>query len=295
MARLKDTILGTEAFGAQSQNPDGIVDISQLQSGQNGISTNFAGYVSNTAYVRRNLIAVLVEAPKGFQYLPNPERWVATLKSLIELHANSIEGLTSTLTVEHVEEAVGGAGEMQETLSNVTRERSTPTFNWTEKAGKPVNNFLTAWITMLMMDPETKIPSVMALAGEKPTDVLPDFNSMTVLFIEPDPTNTRVVDAWLSTNMQPKSAGEVIGTRDLTVGGELTQYSVPFSALTQTGEGVRKLAQTYLAEMSKTGVNPNLSEAFVQGIEEDIKASDAGYADSVAAKAQQSLTTPTSA
>lgn len=308
MARLKDAILGNQAFGEKKQDATGIPDISQLDVGQNGYHTNFAGYASNAAYVRKNIIAVLVEAPSGFQNLPNPEKWVSTLKSLVELHPNSIEGLNNTLTVEHVEEAVGGAGEMQETVSNVTRERSVPVFNWTEKYGKPINAFFHTWITNLMMDPETKVPAIMArggndtLSGEAPTDVLPDFYSMTVLFFEPDPTHTKVVEAWLSTNMQPKSAGEVVGSRDLTAAGETSQYAIEFTALTQTGQGVRELAQTYLNEMNKPAINPNLEPAFVKDVraanlgdayaEQDVIASETGYTDSVASMSENATTSP---
>lgn len=297
MARLKDAILNNKAYGEKKQDATGISDISLLDVGQNGYHTNFAGYASNAAYVRKNIIAVLVEAPAGFQNLPQPDKWVATLKSLVELHPNSIEGLSGTLTVEHVEEAVGGSGEMQETLSNVTRERSEPVFNWTEKYGKPINSFFHTWITNLMMDPETKVPAVMArgsgdaLEGTQPTDILPDYHSMTVLFLEPDPTHTKVVEAWLSTNMQPKTAGEVVGSRDLTAAGESSQYAIGFTALTQMGQGVREMAQTYLNEMNRDSINPNLEPAFTADsrganldgsyAEQDVKASEAGYADSV--------------
>lgn len=277
--RLARQILGHEAYGEKSMNARGMVDIAQLQAGQNGFQTDFEGYVNNAAYVRRNLIAVLVEAPRGFQHLPNPEQWVATLKSLVELHAQSIEGLQSTLTVDFAETAVGGAGEMQEDISNVTRARSTPTFTWVEKYGKPINSFLTGWITNLIMDPITKVPNIMTRSGAKPTDLLPDYTSATILFIEPDPTHTRVVHAWLSTNMMPKTAGEVIGTRDLTAGGETVNYSVEFTALTQEGMGVQLLAQRYLDEMNLSAVNPNLRPAFVDRIEADIRDSDSGYQD----------------
>lgn len=277
--RLQRQILGHDAYGEKRMDAPGMVDIAQLQAGQNGFRTDFEGYVNNSAYVRRNLIAVLVEAPRGFQHLPNPEQWVATLKSLVELHPNSIEGLTSTLTVDFAETTVGGAGEIQEDIANVTRERSTPTFTWTEKYGKPINSFLTGWITNLMMDPITKVPNIMTRSGAKPTDILPDYTSATILFIEPDPTHTRVVHAWLSTNMMPKTAGEVTGSRDLTSAGESVEYSVEFTSLTQEGLGVQLLAQRYLDEMNMNAVNPNLKPAFVDKIEADIRAEDSGYHD----------------
>lgn len=291
MARLKESILknateegipaervhenGTwEAYSERHLQP--MVDISEPSAGQNGPFTNFEGYVSNSTYVRRNLIAVLIEAPRGFDHLPDSDKWRKTLKALVELQADSIEGLTSTLTADFVEHAVGGAGEMQEDISNVTRARSTPTFNWTEKYGKPINAFLTGWITELLMDPISKVPGVVTRAlqnGENtgnntppgPTpDMLPDFTGMTVLFFEPDPTHTRVIHAWLCTNMHPKTAGEVVGNRDLTSAGESVQYSVEFTSLTQEGYGVRLYAQRVLDEMNENAINPNTMPAFVE-------------------------------
>jgi hypothetical protein len=279
--KLERHILGDEAYGEKRMDSNGMVDITILQVGQNGFRTDFEGFVNNSAYVRRNIIAVLVEAPRGFQHLPQSQFWVATLKSLIELHAQTIEGLTSTLTVSYVENAVGGAGEMQEDLQNVVRERSTPTFTWVEKYGKPINAFFEGWITNLMMDPITKVPNIMTRNDpqKRPTDILPDYTSCTVLFIEPDPTHTRVVSAWLSTNMMPDTAGETVGSRDLTSPNDSTVYTIKFTALTQQGLGVQLLAQRYMDEMNMSAVNPNLKPAFVQHIEEDIVAEDSGYQD----------------
>lgn len=288
MARYKDSLMGeSEAFNKDRNTP--MVNIAKLESGQNGRATQFDGYVSNANYVRRNLIAILVEAPSGFQDLPNGDKWVATLKSLVELHAQSIEGLQSTLTAEFTETAVGGAGEMQEDISNVTRARSTPTFTWVEKYGKPINAFLGGWITNLLMDPITKVPNVVTINPTAPTDTLPDYTGATILFFEPDPTHTRVLEAWLSTNMHPKTAGEVVGSKELTAGGETQSYSVEFTALTQHGAGVREFAQRYLDELNRSLVNPNLTPAFVQAIEADVKAAEAGYANQVDKMSQEAL------
>ena len=199
------------------------------------------------------------------------------MKALVELHAKTIEGLQSTLTVEYSETPVGGAGEMQEDVTNVTRARSNPSFTWTEKYGKPINAFLDGWILNLIMDPQTKFPAVVTRGSKKPTDLLPDYNGMTVMFVEPDPTHTKVVQAWLCTNMRPKTGGDVTGRRDLTAAGETVDYQVEFTAVTQVGAGVNKFAQRLLDEMTLTGANPNLRPAFVDQITADVKAGDAGY------------------
>lgn len=278
MSRLKDTILDNgRAYSHGKQTP--MVDLKN--GAQFGYQTDFTQYVSNSAYVKRNLIALLVEAPRGFQDLDDPDRYVAALKALVELHPRTIDGLNSTLTVEFVENAVGGAGEVQQDVGNVTRARSEPAFTWTEKYGKPVSSFLKSWILNLIMDPISKVPGVVTRGTRKPTDLLPDYNSMTVMFIEPDPTHTKVQQAWLCTNMKPNGAGDETGRRDLTAGGESLDISVTFSALTQVGAGVDKFAQSLLDELTLTGSNPNLRPAFVDAIEADVKAGESGYVNQV--------------
>lgn len=282
MTRLSDTILGNRGYSQYSQVP--MVDL--RNGAQNGPMTDTGSYVSNSAYVRRSIIAILIEAPRGFQDLDSPDVYVETLKALVELHPKSIEGLQSTLTVEHVENAVGGGGEMQEDFSNVTRARSNPTFVWTEKYGKPISSFLRNWITGLIMDPITKFPTVISRGVRAPTDLLPDYNGMTVLFFEPDPTHTKVVESWLCTNMQPKSSGDITGRRDMTQAGESIDYSIEFTSLTQHGVGVHQFAQRILDGMNLNGMNPNLQKAFVQQISEDVKAAEKGYTETLDTEAR---------
>lgn len=247
------------------------------QGGSMGAMPSYTTYNASAAYVKRHLIPIVIDAPRGFGDLDNPDQWRASLKSILELHAKSIEGLRSTLSAEYVGKAVGGAGEQQYDPSNVTREQSTPTFTLPELYGKPINNFLEGWITNLIMDPNTKLPAVVSRGKSSPSDLLPDYTGATVMFIEPDPTGRFVQNAWLCTNMMPKTGGENEGRRDLTSAMEGVDYSVEFTALTQTGYGVNKLAQKLLDEINYTGGNPATMPAFVDGISADIKAADHGY------------------
>ncbi|QVD49097.1 hypothetical protein LUCX_27 [Xanthomonas phage vB_XciM_LucasX] len=280
--RLQNAILGpNSAYAQATQAPMLNLEV----GGQQGPMTDFTGYVSNSAYVRRNVICLLVAAPRGFRDLDNPEIWEQTLKSLVELHAKSIEGLNSTLTVEHVENAVGGAGEMQQDLSNVTRARSTPTFVWTEKYGQPVRAFLEGWVTQLMMDPITKGPAILS-TGRRPSDLLPDYTGATMLFFEPDPTFTKVTKAWLCTNMRPTNQiAENTGRRDLTQAGESVDYTVEFTSLTQVGAKVTEFAQSRLDAMNLTGLNPNLQNAFVTAIDPYVSGADNGYTEQLSNEA----------
>lgn len=273
MGRLTNAILQpTNAF-AQGHNAP-MLDLQN--GGQMGYAPDLTQWVSSQAYVRKNIIAILVEAPKGFQNLPNPDYWIGTLRALVELHAMSIEGLQAGLEVDTAENAVGGAGQMFEDFVDVKQARSQPVFRWTEKYGMSVANFLYGWITNLMMDPATKFANVATLSN-KPTDMLADMYSMTCAFIEPDPTHTKVVKSWLVTNMYPKSTGEIIGRRDLTAASEPTSYDVNFTGIAQYGLGVDAFCQTLLTGINITGANPYLQQAFVSQIDAAVSSTSTGY------------------
>lgn len=78
--------------------------------------------------------------------------------------------------------------------------------------------FHQGWITNLMMGPDTRFANIATLSGitsmSQPPHMLADMYSVTMLFIEPDPTHTRVVKSWLVTNMYPAGAGDILGSRE---------------------------------------------------------------------------------
>ena len=282
MSRLANAILnqnGGVAYSSGHKAP--MLDLQF--GGQMGFAPDLSEWVSNQAYVRRNLICLLVEAPKGFKYLPNSEQWIATLRSLVELHPLSIEGLNAGLEVEIASNPFGGAGQIQEDFTNVTEVQSKPVFRWAEKYGMPIAHFFRGWITNLMMDPNTKFANVSTIAGQKPADMLADQYAATMIFIEPDPTHTKVVKSWLVTNMFPTGTGDISGRRDLTQANETPTYDISFTGIAQFGLGVDNFAQKLLDGISLTGANPNLRPAFVDNITQDILATKKSYEKNVEA------------
>ena len=278
MSRLANAILdSSKAYAKGHQAP--MLDLTY--GGQQGYAPDLTEWVSNQAYIRRNLICLLVSAPTGFASMPHGDKYIATLKSLVELHAQTIEGLAAGLSIETVETAVGGAGEMQEHFTNVTRARSQPVFRFEEKYGLPVFNFFSSWVRWLMMDPDSKVATVGTLAaGQRPTDMLADRYAATMAFIEPDPTHTKVVKSWLITNMFPKGDLELVGRRELSAASEQTTYDVNFTALSQFGEGVDAFCQTLLDKINLVNANPYKRPAFVSKIDADVSAAG-GYGSKV--------------
>lgn len=270
---VQERLMQGRAFAQGYQHPM----LDPTFGGQLGFAPDLRYWVNNANYVQRNLIPILVEAPRFFQYLQNPDKWRDALRAMVELHPRTIEGLNSTLTVEVDSTPVGGAGEIQQEFVNVTRARSEPVFTWDEKYGRPFGTMLENWITQGMMDPATKVANIGTLAGQRPNDMLPDQYAMTMLFIEPDPMHRHVLKAWLITNMFPQGTGDITGRRDITSPLPLQQINVTFSALTQVGAGVNAVAQSVLDGINITNANPNLRAAFIQEIAPDVMSTRNGY------------------
>lgn len=282
MARTIQPMLGNAAFGQYSKTP--VLDPSY--GGQMGWSPNLSEWTSNQAYVRPNLICVLLEAPKFFSLMPDPAKMVQILKSFVELHAKTIDGLKAGLVATYEQHAIGGAGEMQDELTNVTRDRSEPVFTCHELYGMPIAKFLDIWLRYGGMDPETKH----ALIHTLPTNITPladylaDWFTMSCIFIEPDVTHKHVVKSWVVSNMAPKGTGDIVGKKDKTGAGELTEMSVEFTGIAQFNFGTSPFAQTILDGINLTNANPALRESFIASISPDVLAAK-GYKEQVASVA----------
>jgi len=288
MPRVTDTILpaGT-AFNRYAFAP--MVDLTN--GGQMGHLPDYAGYLGNTPYVKRNLVAVVIEFPRGFNDMEDPEKMRETFKALIELHPKSIEGFSTQMQVENREIMFGGAGEIHEAPGDVKRNRAAPSFGYDDKYGRPIARFYEHWITELIMDPETKYPNVVTRGTVQIADLLPDYIGATILFFEPDPTFRKIDKAYLCTNMWPKSAPPVEASRDITQGGDVSSFNIEYTSITQQGRGVVTFAQRVLDSINLTGTNPNLRPAFIDKITADVTAlTDTGYAEALALAGRQAIT-----
>lgn len=274
MSRMSDSMLlpgvGLSAgVNRRMSNPN--------YAGVMGWSPNPTHWVNKTGYVRRNLIPVVLRAPAGFAYMPNPNDWYAATRSIFETHPITIEGLNSTLTVAAADTPYGAAGEQFQDPTNVTRERSSPSFTLPDIYGAPVNAYLETWIQYLIMDAETKTALINTLGGQIPPDMMADIYTMDMLFIEPDPQQSKVVRAWIVYNMFPMSGGEVVGRRDPASDMEQVRYNIPMAGFAQVGTGVKAFAQSVLDGMRIAGANPMHRRTYLEGIDADIVRARTGF------------------
>lgn len=267
MSRLSDAILS----GGYNRDPNkAMLDLKY--GGQHGWTPNLTEWVSNSAYVSRPLTCILIEPPRMFSVMPDSQKWVASLKALFELHARSIDGLTASLTVDTDQHPVGGAGEQQEEVTNVTREKSSPKFTFVEKYGRPIQNLLEYWIRYGLMDPETKFALLGTMNRPEVKDILADWYSATCLFFVPDPMFKTIDKAWLTTNMFPKSTGDITAKRDLTSGQEILTLDIEFTGISQYGLGVNQFAQSILDNIRTTNADPFMKPSFADKISADVEA-----------------------
>jgi hypothetical protein len=273
MARIPQVLMKNKAWSASEPTPQ--VDLAY--GGQFGWTPVLTEWVSNQAYIRRNLVCVLLEAPRLFQKMPDPPKWVQTLRSLVELHPLRIEGLNAGLTVETAEHAVGGAGEMQREFTNVTRARTDVTFTYSsDKYGNPIQTFLDAWIRYGMMDPDTKT-ALMGTIDSYDGDMLADMYSFSAVFFEPTPEGRKVHRAWVVTNMFPVTTGDIIGKRDLTSASEISELSINVGGIAQYGNGAVALAQKLLDAMNFNGANPMFMHNVLDDESADVKAANKNF------------------
>ena len=279
MARLTNTILDPNVGLCNCVNAP-IIDTTF--GGTHGWSIDYDQYLSNKAYVSRNIFCLLLEAPRFFSLMPNPSWWVQMLKSIMEDGTRVIEGLNAGLKVDVEEHPIGGAGEMQQEPTNVTRERTEPSITFDERDGAPIQFFMEQWIRYGLMDPEVKLALAATLNGTQPIDLLPDWYSMSCIFIQPDPTGLYSFRAWLVANMFPLGTGEIVGKKDKTTALEQLTLQIPFSGFAQFNLGTNVLGQKLMSAINLVNANPYFRPAFVQNISADVSAATvAGYQEGI--------------
>lgn len=277
MARVTEALMGSVAFNSGRD----LALLAPEYGGQFGWATNPAEWVSAQSYVPRNLIPIVLESPRFFNFMPDSSRWVAAWKLFVEKHARTIEGLKAGLTVDVGEHAFGGAGEQFQEFLDVKRERSTLTFGMVDKYGNVLQRFLEFWITYGMMHPETKTPLSITVDNAEPTDNLADWYSGSIAFIEPSMDGKKCLRCWISTNVWPQGTGPIEGKMDKTSALSIKELSLEFSALTFINEGTRTFGQELLDAITMTYANPQLRASFITSIAADVKAVTNGFKESV--------------
>lgn len=266
-SKLTDAML-TTGFAAGAGRP--MLDPSY--GGMNGWSPEYGQWVNNQAHVSRPVHFVLLDAPEMFDLFTNAAKWRQALKATMELHSYTIDGLDMELKVDVDSHALGGSGELQHEVTNVTRGVSTPKHQYVEKYGRPIQRMHEFWIRYGLMDPETKFALMGGLESDRVKDLTANWYAATGIYIQPCPLHKHVDRAWLRSNMFPGGAGVATAKRDLKSGQEITYLDIEYHGFMTVGDGVNALAQQILdtAFANRKNADPNMRKAHVPyGTESD--------------------------
>lgn len=274
MPRLTGTIDDSQTgFNLGNEHP--IVSLDH--GGAFGHAVNWKALASDTPHLKQRLHVRVMECPEGFDDLDDPEKWRKALVSIFERHAEQWSGIQSTIQVQTQEMKYGHGGEVVEAVSKLTRARTTPNATYTDKYGRPISHFHIGWGLNLLGDPDTNIPNVVTREGYQPREFLLDYYSATVLWFIPDITMRYIDFAWLSGGVFPKSMPPEEGSRDGSAPTELINFSIEYAAVTQTGAGVKRLAQRILNQMRLTGTSPYYRNAFLDEVDANVMATEQTY------------------
>jgi len=211
-------------------------------------------WMHEQAYQKRDVIPVVLQVPRMFDLLPNSKEWKTAVKSLLEVHAKTIDGLNSSLTVDVNEHELGLSGATFKEVADVKREATSVTITIDERMGIPFEILLDTWVRYGLMDPDLKAPLITRIidAANLPPAWTADWYTVTALFIEPDVLYRQVVRAWLVSNLFPTSVPDLIGKKDKRSGRELKEMSIELGgfAIPSTNKRVRQLAQSVLTNLA---------------------------------------------
>lgn len=238
----------------------------------NGASIN--EWMHDQQYLKRDLIPIVISVPKMFELFPNTDSWKQAVKAMLEVHAKTIDGLNSSLSVNKTDKELGLSGAKFEEVSDVTRESSSVAITVDEKYGNPFEILLDVWIRYGLLDPDLKAPLITRIASEDllPNVWSPEWYAMSAIFIEPDVLLRKPIHAWLVNNMFPDANPDITGKKDKNSGRDGKTISITLGgfAIPHTNKRVMKLAKQVLTNLELWNKDPEDMLLPVDKIDESI-------------------------
>lgn len=180
-------------------------------------------YVSNAPYLPRNLIPKVVRFPSGM-----PQEKQDALRTILELHLSEIGGVSSG-SVLHMESNGCYGWQLPE---------SSPYIEISEKYGKPI---------VQVLDDFTKMHVLNRMRTEL------EHGGLDILLIEPDPTYSHVMDAWLLRGVAFSNTGIAPQGRFLDrvyTEDDRVRYHIPLLCAVVRNPDVHKLAKDALNQLN---------------------------------------------
>jgi len=272
MAQVSTVSIGNQYLNPADTNQyvgDGLPSIDIRHGGQWGALPIIGGIANGKSinewmheqkYQKRPVIPTVISVPKMFDLLPNAAAWKSAVKAMIEVHAKTITGIDSSLTVETAEADLGISGAKFREAVKVTRASTNISITLEEKTGNPFEILLDVWIRYGLEDPELGAPLITRIVKKNklPSIWSPEWTTMTVLYTEPDVFLRKPVHAWLVSNHFPTTNPDITGGKDKMASREFKDLSLELGgfAIPHTNKRVKKLAQVVLNNLELWNKDP---------------------------------------
>lgn len=252
------------------------------RSGQNGTGVRITKLDGATPLVFNPVIPVVLTVPTMWNKFPQKQEM---LRALMETHARNISGIDFSYALETTQVQIGHDGQQMDAPTKTTRSQVNPSATFTEYTGNIIYKFFQDWMFDIQHpDTNASILPAMGLMDEDMPGWTMSAYSMSMLFIQPDPTGLpdRIIDAFVICNMFPKDMGEIGFQRQLGT-SETKERSINFTGIVQHNNNTKELGIRVMKMLGLHRINYNNALPGLAGsvdpnvaIQEDLKDKDGG-------------------
>jgi hypothetical protein len=188
-------------------------------------------WIANQPFYKQNLILVVTRFPKSVPDIPEQ-----MLKTILELHPFRIDGLKRGYRLE----TKTGA------KADYCHHESSVSMSFGEKSGRSISRMFETW-------------------GERIGGVGINENAtIDFMLIEPDPTHTKVVDAWHCKGMYPHHCSSIDGERNLSLERSPQEIVVDWAGSVTRSREIDQRAQDLLNGLQIMNADPFLASPIEQ-------------------------------
>jgi len=226
------------------------------RSGQNGTGVRITKLDGATPLVFNPVIPVVLTVPTMWNKFPQKQEM---LRALMETHARNISGIDFSYALETTQVQIGHDGQQMDAPTKTTRSQVNPSATFTEYTGNIIYKFFQDWMFDIQHpDTNASILPAMGLMDEDMPGWTMSAYSMSMLFIQPDPTGLpdRIIDAFVICNMFPKDMGEIGFQRQLGT-SETKERSINFTGIVQHNNNTKELGIRVMKMLGLHRINYN--------------------------------------
>lgn len=236
--------------------------------GPYGIATQTRFIDASAPLVLEPVVPIVLKTPT--MYDPYTDLQMA-IKNIIETHATTISGIDHQLTLEVASRVAGNDGQNLETPTQTKRSAVSPSFVIPEVYGNHVGKIMNQWV----MDINHPDSNIAFSRFSNPPPFIPSAYSMSVLFIQFDPTHRpeNIIDAILISNMFPKDPGGGFGFEKSIGAAKTPERTIQFSGIAQSNKAIFNLAVQLASELQLHKANLDLLPSAYSQVADGIRTS----------------------